>query len=75
MPKWVVVVGTPELGYSIHGPFLDTPTAHDWIEEQTVVEYSVCVMSLIDPADGYYLGGDEETTDGQTKEHTDPDAV
>jgi hypothetical protein len=71
MPQYVAVIGNPEMGYSIHGPFADQSEAQDWIEEQNIVEHSVCVMELAPPEDGYYLSDDEETTDGPETEGLD----
>jgi hypothetical protein len=63
MTQYVAVVGNPEMGYSIHGPFADDVQAQDWIEEQAIVEHSVCVMELIDAREGYYKDDDEEDED------------
>ena len=54
MVNCVVVVGNPEMGYTVHGPFDEEMTALDWIEEQAIVEHSVCVMDLHPATERYY---------------------
>ena len=54
MANCVVVVGNPEMGYTVHGPFKEEMTALDWIEEQEIVEHSVCVMDLHSATTRYY---------------------
>jgi len=63
MPRWVAVVGNPEMGYSIHGPFAHQPQALDWIDEQNIVEHSACVMELVDASEGYYRNDEDEEKD------------
>lgn len=75
MPKYAAVVGNPDMGYSLHGPFVNEIRARDWIEAQDIVEHSVCVMKLADPKEGYYEYDDEETTDGSNEESVDSDVV
>lgn len=53
-PQYVVVVGSLDMGYSIHGPFPTEFEAQDWLEEQEIVEHSTYIMDLIDKRDGYY---------------------
>jgi hypothetical protein len=65
--RWVVVVGNPATGYSIHGPFKQLSKAHDWIEEQTIVEHSVCVMELVDAREGYYQDDDKDDDGAETE--------
>jgi|688.fasta_scaffold1339294_1 hypothetical protein len=63
MTQYVAVIGNPDMGYSIHGPFADDAQAQDWIDDQNIVEHSVCVMELVDAREGYYRDGEEEDDD------------
>ena len=63
MTQCVVVVGNPEMGYSIHGPFADESHARDWIDDQTIVEHSVCVMELVASSEGYYRDDEDDEDD------------
>jgi hypothetical protein len=60
MNSYVVVVGNPEMGYTLHGPFDSEMGARDWIDEQDIVEHSVCIMDLHPATEGYYKDDDEE---------------
>ena len=61
----VVMVGNPDLGYTVHGPFADDSAAMDWIDDQDIIEHSSCVMDLFDPGQGYYLSDADDTEDAE----------
>jgi hypothetical protein len=65
MTRYVAVVGNPDMGYSIHGPFSGEAKAHDWIDEQNIVEHSTCVMELVDAREGYYREDEDDETESE----------
>jgi hypothetical protein len=67
MAAYVVVVGNPEQGYTLHGPFEAEHDAHDWIDTQEIIEHSVCVMELHSADENYY----EDTEDSDLEQDLD----